>query len=79
MLPMNYNAVEMARQQRQDYVRDAQREQLAQRLTPQPSLYRVAMLTVAAMLISVGRRLQARALDAGPAVGDLSLNSGMTG
>lgn len=74
MLPMNYNAVEMARQQRQDYVRDAQREQLTRRLVPQPSLYRVVMLQVATLLVSLGRRLQSPALGVGR-----SLNSGIAG
>jgi histidine ammonia-lyase len=71
---VNYNAVEIAKQQRQDHLRDAQREQLARHLVPQPSLYRGAMLKVAAMLVSVGRRLQAPALDGGH-----SLKSGMAG
>jgi hypothetical protein len=74
MLPVNYNAVEIAKQQRQDYLRDAQREQLARQLDRQPSLYGGAMLKVAAMLVAIGRRLQVPTIDAGR-----SLNSGMTG
>jgi hypothetical protein len=74
MLPVNYNAVEIAKQQRQDHLRDAQREQLAQQLGPQPSLYWIAMLKVAALLVSVGRCLQAPTLAAGR-----SLNSGIVG
>jgi hypothetical protein len=61
MLPVNYNAVEMARQQQKDFLRAAQKEQLARQLDRQPARYQAMMVKFGGWLVSVGRRLQAPA------------------
>lgn len=62
MLPVNYTAVEMAKQQHQDYLKAAQREQLARQLEGRPARSQsMLMVKLGALLVSVGRRLQAPA------------------
>lgn len=68
MLPVNYIAVEVAKQQHQDYLRAAQQEQLARQLDNRPARHQALMVKFGALLIFVGRRLQAPAAQTQPCV-----------
>jgi hypothetical protein len=61
MLPINHNLLEIARQQHQDFLSDAQKEQLARQLDSRPARHQAIMVKLGALLVSVGRRLQAPA------------------
>jgi type II secretory pathway component PulM len=61
MLPVNHNLVEVARQQHEEYRRAAQHEQLARQLDNRPARHQAIMVKFGALLVSVGRRLQAPA------------------
>jgi hypothetical protein len=61
MLPVNHNLVEVARQQHQDYLRAAQKEQIARQLDNRPARHQAIIVKFGALLVSVGRRLQAPA------------------
>ncbi|MBX2997277.1 MAG: hypothetical protein KF893_02110 [Caldilineaceae bacterium] len=68
MLPVNHNLVEIARQQQQEFLRAAQKEQLARQLDKRPARHQAMMVKLGTMLVSVGRRLQAPAAQTQPCV-----------
>jgi D-aminopeptidase len=73
MLPVNYSAVEVARQQRQDMLRAAQQEQLARQLDRRPARSQnLMMVKLGTLLVSVGRRLQAPAAQTQPCIEQVS-------